>query len=101
MSDFSGNRTVCIKCRVTQEEYAYIMQKLQCSGCSTMSDYLRKMAITGMIIRYDSALLKDLQQSLQRIGNNVNQIAIRVKVEFCTRRILWNCKKGMRKYGGH
>ncbi|ERJ96211.1 hypothetical protein RUMCAL_01346 [Ruminococcus callidus ATCC 27760] len=43
-----------------------------------MSDYLRKMAITGMIIRYDSALLKDLQQSLQRIGNNVNQIAIRV-----------------------
>lgn len=72
------NRTIRMICRVTPEEYDYIQQKMWCSGCKNMSVYLRKMAISGYVIRYDSQLLSDLKRSLCSIGNNVNQIAIRV-----------------------
>lgn len=78
MHDQSENRTVYIKCRVTPEEYDYILQKMKCAGCSTMSTYLRKMAISGLIVRYDSQLFLDLQRRLHSVANNINQIAIRV-----------------------
>lgn len=76
--DVSQNRTVCIKCRVTPEEYDYILKKMHKSGCKNISVYLRKMAISGLVIRYESELFLDLQRKLQSIANSVNQIAIRV-----------------------
>ncbi|WP_010233467.1 plasmid mobilization protein [Clostridium arbusti] len=39
------------------------------------SEYLRTMAIDGMIIQQDLKTVRDLSVELNRIGNNINQIA--------------------------
>ena len=72
------NRMCNLKFRVTQEERNFIEKKYEISECKNMSDYLRKMAITGMIIKYDTQTLKDLNQKMSNITSNINQIAVRV-----------------------
>ena len=46
-------RTVQIKFRVTEEERAFIEQKMQLVPTRNMEAYLRKMAIDGYIIQID------------------------------------------------
>ena len=48
-------RTVQIKFRVTEEERAFIEQKMQLVPTRNMEAYLRKMAIDGYIIQIDHA----------------------------------------------
>lgn len=72
------NRGCNLKFRVTQEERNFIEKKYEISECKNMSDYLRKMAITGMIIKYDMQTLKELNQKVSGIANNINQIAVQV-----------------------
>lgn len=72
------NRAYNLKFRVTQEERIFIEKKCEISGCKNMSDYLRKMAVTGMVIKYDMQTLKELNQRISSISNNINQIAVQV-----------------------
>ena len=51
-------RTVQIKFRVTEEERAFIEQKMQLVPTRNMEAYLRKMAIDGYIIQIDHADIK-------------------------------------------
>lgn len=44
-------------------------------GIKNLSSYIRKMAIDGYIIKQDFKLLKEYLVELNRIGNNINQIA--------------------------
>ena len=71
-------RTVQIKFRVTEEERAFIEQKMQLVPTRNMEAYLRKMAIDGYIIQIDHADIKAMTAEIQKIGVNVNQIARRV-----------------------
>jgi hypothetical protein len=71
-------RTVQIKFRVTEEERAFIEQKMQLVPTRNMEAYLRKMAIDGYIIQIDHADIKAMTAEIQKIGVNVNQIAKRV-----------------------
>ena len=64
--------------RVTPNEFEFINKKYEISGCKNMSDYLRKMAVTGMVIKYDMQTLKELNQRISSISNNINQIAVQV-----------------------
>lgn len=67
-----------IKFMVSADEYEFIKQKAALSGAKNLSCYLRKMAITGRIIKYNGEEFSEIKKGISRIGNNVNQIAVRV-----------------------
>jgi hypothetical protein len=57
------------------EEATFLKQKMQEAGIRNKSAYLRKMALDGYIIRVDFTELQKFTDALNRIGNNLNQIA--------------------------
>ena len=62
-------RTVQIKFRVTEEERAFIEQKMQLVPTRNMEAYLRKMAIDGYIIQIDHADIKAMTAEIQKSGS--------------------------------
>ena len=71
-------RNVIITFRTTEDERLFIAKKAEIAGRSSVGAYIRKMAITGTIVKYDNQGLKNLQKSLGGIQRNINQMAIRV-----------------------
>lgn len=63
---------------VSDEEYAVIQEKKRVAEIQNMSDYLRKIAIDGYVIRLDIPELRDMLTNLHRSGANLNQLAKRV-----------------------
>lgn len=63
---------------VTQEERSLIEQKMQAAGVTNMSQYLRKMAMDGIIVRLELPELHELLSLLRRSSANLNQLAKRV-----------------------
>ena len=57
---------------------SYILKKAQVSESSSTGAYIRKMAITGVIVKYENEEIKKLRKSLVGIQKNINQMAIRV-----------------------
>lgn len=69
------NRTQRIYIRVNAEELDTILQNRRTSGIVNLSEYIRKMALRGYIIKQDFPGAKTVITELKRIGNNVNQLA--------------------------
>lgn len=67
-----------ISFRVNQEEQEIIELRAEQANKKSTSAYLRKIALTGVIVNYDNQELKELRKSLIGISTNINQIAIRV-----------------------
>lgn len=68
--------------RVTKEEKEQIIENMHNAGLSTLTNYVRKMALTGRVIKIDFSTLKEslvetgqYVYELNKIGNNINQIA--------------------------
>lgn len=72
------NRNVYITLRVSPSEKEFIMQKAKLAECSSTGAYIRKMAIAGVIVKYENKNIKKLIKSLNGIQKNINQMAIRV-----------------------
>lgn len=75
-------RNELIKVYVTKEEKKKIRSNMQRSGLSTLTNYVRMMALNGRVIKIDFATLKEslaettsYVYELNKIGNNLNQIA--------------------------
>lgn len=66
------DKRLCL--RLSEKEHELIRQKMEFCGCINMSAYLRTMAIDGMIIKVDSAKLKEISRLLGYNGKNINQI---------------------------
>ncbi len=67
---------------VTPEEKKRILMNKQASGLGTLSNYVRKMALTGRVIKIDFEPLRnslsetgEYVYELNKIGNNINQIS--------------------------
>lgn len=71
-------RDIYLTLRVTQDEKEYITKKAKLAESSSRAAYIRKMAITGVIVKYDNQKINDLKKSLGGIQRNINQMAIRV-----------------------
>ena len=78
MATQNRKRNVQIIVRVTEEEKAFIQQKMALLKTENMSAYIRKIAIDGYIINVDHTDVKNHAAQLQLIGNNVNQIVKRM-----------------------
>lgn len=63
---------------VTEEEKDQILEQMSRYGTENMSAYLRKIAIDGQVINLQIPELSRISTQLQYLGNNVNQVAIRV-----------------------
>ena len=64
--------------RATADEWKIIEKKIEQSESGCFSTYARKMLIDGQIMiisRYELEAIKELSIELNRIGNNINQIA--------------------------
>ncbi len=70
-----------LKLRVTEYEYQLIRERMKASGSGTLQDYLLQAAINGYLIKVDYSDIKDLVYEINRIGNNINQIAHKINSE--------------------
>lgn len=55
-----------------------IQAKAELAGITSLSAYLRKMAIDGYVIKLELPELREMVSLLRRSGNSLNQIARRV-----------------------
>ena len=60
---------------VTEDEPAKINANMEKLGTSNLSAYLRKMAITGLIVQLDIPELKQIVSLMRRTSANINQMA--------------------------
>jgi hypothetical protein len=77
MQKLSRNKS--INFRVNDEEYEMIKDRQKRVGISNMRAYLLKMAVNGQILNIELTTVDECARLLRNIGNNVNQIAKRVK----------------------
>lgn len=71
-------RNINMGFRVTAEEQAQIMKRMEEIGFPSVRAYLLKMALNGYVINLDLADVRDCSRLLRNVSNNVNQIARRV-----------------------
>lgn len=71
-------RDVILKFRVNKAEKEIIEMRAVQAKKKSLSAYLRKISLTGVIVNYDNQQLKDLRKSILGIQTNINQIAARV-----------------------
>ncbi len=73
MSD--DGRNIQIHFLVSEAEEKKIRQRMQDAGLSNMSAYIRKMALSGYIIRMDMKEIREMIRLLRNCSNNLNQYA--------------------------
>jgi len=71
-------RSINMGFRVTAEEQARIMKRMEEIGFPSIRSYLLKMALNGRIIHLDLTEVRECSRLLSNISNNINQIAKRV-----------------------
>ena len=69
------SRDTMITFWVTEDELAKINANMEKLGTSNLSAYLRKMAITGLIVQLDIPELKQIVSLMRRTSANINQMA--------------------------
>ena len=71
-------RNICIKVRLTREEYDCLCGRMAGIGITNREAYIRKMILDGIIVKLDVPEIKDMISQLRYTGNNINQIAKRL-----------------------
>lgn len=77
----SNKKNRYMQIRLSQEEYDAIEKKFQNSGMRSRSDFIRAMIFDGIIVHFDEKELRKTNQLIANIGNNINQIAVRVNTQ--------------------
>ena len=73
MEGKNTNRQARLEVRLSEREKKYIQHKADLANKS-ISDYIRSVGITGIVINTDTRKIGDMLYELNRIGNNINQI---------------------------
>ena len=68
-------RDAQIHLRLSQKEKEMIQERMKFCRMDSISAYIRRMAIDGCIVVVDHSDIKRYNYELNRIGNNINQIA--------------------------
>lgn len=75
-----NNRTEVVQFRVSKKELEVIDRRLEKSAHKSRSSYLRDCALNTAVIHFDLQNFDEYLKELRRIGNNINQIAVRVNL---------------------
>ena len=70
-------RKVQMILRLSEDEQDALSQRMQDAGMQNREAYLRKMALTGYILRLDLSEVRETLRLLANATNNINQIAKR------------------------
>lgn len=70
-----------LKVRVTEYEYQLIKERMKQSGSRSLREFMVEAATNGFLINVDYSDIKDLAYEINRIGNNINQIAHKINSE--------------------
>ena len=62
---------------LTAEEKEQIQENAERSNLGSVSNYARQMLLSGKVVSVDYTAIEELTVALNRIGNNINQIARR------------------------
>lgn len=81
MEELKDNRTKVITLRLTPAEYDQLNSRFKATTCRKLSDYLRKVLLTGKVtvLTRNKSLddfmteMIELRNQLSTIGNNFNQ----------------------------
>jgi prophage DNA circulation protein len=68
-------RNIRMEICFSAEEYDALIQKMALTGIKNQGAYIRKMAIEGYIVRFDTDEAQKLLQLISNATNNINQIA--------------------------
>lgn len=60
---------------VSEKEMALIKERMEQTGITNLSSYIRKMAVDGYIINLDLSEVRELIKLLRICSNNLNQYA--------------------------
>lgn len=70
-------RNIRLVVDVTQDELDAIKARMVDAGVKHQGDYVRKMALQGYILRFDTTEAKELVRLIANATSNINQIAKR------------------------
>jgi len=70
-------RQVRIELNLTEDERELLSQRMTDAGIKNMQVYLRKVALTGYILRLDISEVRETLRLLASTTNNINQLAKR------------------------
>ena len=78
-SDFIANRKrkIRIEMHLTEDEHYLFLQRMNDAGIQNMQAYLRRMALTGYILRLDLSEVWETLQLISKTSSNINQLAKR------------------------
>lgn len=71
-------RNCLLRFYVSEDEKAFIYEKMNVAKIRNLSDYLRKVAIESKIEIRDYSEFRNFRNELNKIGVNINQISRRV-----------------------
>lgn len=72
------NKFYRITFRIDEKEYANLKRKCELAHCKSMSAYIRRMALYGILVVFPEEQLKKMQTAIGRSSSNINQIALRL-----------------------
>jgi len=70
-------RNVSILFRLTEDERDILKNRIAGTGMRNQEAYLRKMALTGYVLRLDMSEVRETLRLISNAANNINQIARR------------------------
>ena len=70
-------RKIRVEVRMTEDEHEVLLQRMHDIGMQNMDGFLRKMALTGYILRIDMSEVRETLRLLANATNNINQVAKR------------------------
>lgn len=74
----NDSRNHKISFRMNDEEYEIFIEKFLKSKSDSQSKFIRRMLLTGIVIRFDKTKAKKALRLISTVANNINQIALRV-----------------------
>lgn len=75
------NRKHKITFRLSDEELAFMKEKMEISNCRSASTFIRKMVLSGAIYNVDTTELTEMRRLIGSFSNNINQIAVRANFQ--------------------
>jgi hypothetical protein len=70
-------RKIRVEMRLTEDEHDIFLQRLRDAGIQNKDSYLRKMALTGYIIKLNTSDVRETLRLLSNAASNINQVAKR------------------------
>ena len=71
-------RTIHYSFKATPEENKIIQQKMKLAGIKNQSAFIRRMTLSGYMLKLDLPELREAVRLMGSLSNNVNQIARRM-----------------------